>query len=68
MTALARSPIVFIRNTVVGGWTVGFHFLALLPPKDDHCTGVSADVDDVAEITIGVVERVADLLVVALCY
>ena len=32
---------------------------------DGYGAGVSADVDDVMEITVGVVERVVDLLVTA---
>ena len=67
MAALAWSPLIFIRDTIIGGWTVGFRFLAFLLHGDDHGTGVSANVDDIAEITVGVVEGVADLLMTALC-
>ena len=59
VTALARSAAMLIGDMIVGSWIVGFHFLMLLPPRDDHSAGISANVDDVAEITVGVVEEVA---------
>ena len=67
MAALAWSPLIFIRDTIIGGWTVGFRFLAFLLHGDDHGTGVSANVDDIAEITVGVVEVVAKLLMTLCC-
>jgi hypothetical protein len=32
------------------------------PSVDDNCTGISPDVDNIAEIAVGVVEGVAKLL------
>ena len=67
MTTLARGPSMFIRNTIVGCWTIGFHYLAVLASGDDYGMGASTNVDNVAEVAVGVVEGVADLLVMALC-
>ena len=67
MKALARSPLVVIGDTVIGSWTIGLCFLAFLSSGDDHGTGVSADVDDIAEVAIGVVEGIVDLLLTAFC-
>ena len=37
-----------------------------LPSRDNYCASVLSDVDDVAEITVRVVEGVADLLLMSL--
>ena len=62
MTTLARGPSIFIRNTIVGCWTIGFHYLAVLASGDDYGTGVSTNVDNVVQVIVRVVERVAELL------
>ena len=63
MAALAWVPVVVIRQFVVGGWTVCFRFFTFLFPGDDYSPSVAADVDNVAEIGVGVVEGIACLLV-----
>ena len=44
---------------IVGGGTVSLCVLSLLFLRDDHALCITANVDDVAELTVGVVERVA---------
>ena len=67
MATFAWSLIIVIRYAVVGGWTVGFCFLVFFPPRDDYCASITADVDNVAKVTVGVVECIANLLLTSFC-
>ena len=63
MTALAWVPLVVIGQFVVGGWAVCFRFFTFLFPGDDDGPSVATNVDNVTEISVGVVEGIACLLV-----
>ena len=60
--SFARAAVVVVRQSIVGGWTVCFSFFSLFSSVYDNCACVSSDVDNVAKITVGVVERIAELL------
>ena len=59
VTALARSTLIVIRDAVIRGRTICLCFLLFLSSRDDHGTSIAADVDDIAEVTVGVVEGIA---------
>ena len=67
MATFAWSLIIVIRYAVVGGWTVGFCFLVFFPPRDDYCASITANVDNVAEVTVGVVQCITNLLLASFC-
>ena len=67
MATFAWSLIIVIRYAVIGGWTVSFCFFTFFSSIDDNCASITPNVDDIAEITVGVVEGVANLLA-AFCY
>ena len=67
MATFAWSLIIVIRYAVVGGWTVGFYFLAFFSSGDDYCASITADVDNVAKVTAGVVECITNLLLTSFC-
>ena len=51
-----------IGYPVVGCRTVGFDFLVTFSFVDDDCSCVVANVDNVAQVIVRVVEQVAELL------
>ena len=53
---------VDIRYPVVGCKTVGFDFLMIFSFIDDDCSCIVANVDNVVQVIVRVVERVAELL------
>ena len=53
-------------DAVVGGRAICLYLVALLPFGDDDHVGVSLDVDDVAQVIIGVVVGVSGVLLDAL--
>jgi len=57
---------VISRDAVVGGRAICLYLVALLPFGDDDHVGVSLDVDDVAQVIIGVVVGVSGVLLDAL--
>ena len=67
MAAFARVPLIIVGDSVVGSQAVSLCFFAFLSSVDDDCASVSPDVDDVAKITVRVVEGVADLLATLCC-
>ena len=67
MATLAWSLIVVIRYTIFGGWIVGFYFLAFFSSGDDYYASITTDVDNVAKVTVGVVECIANLLLTSFC-
>ena len=50
------------RYPVVGRRTVGFDFLVIFSFADDDCSCIVANVDNVVQVIVRVVERVAELL------
>ena len=53
--------MVVIDDAVVGGVAVGLSLLAFLVLGDDDGADVSLDVDDVAEIIVGVVVGLSNI-------
>ena len=58
---LARLSLVVVDDVVVGGRGVGLCLLAFLALGDDDGAGVSPDVDDVAEIIVGVIVGLSNI-------
>ena len=58
---LARLLLVVVNDAVVGGGAVGLSLLAFLALGDDDGAGISPDVDDIAEIIVGVVMRFSNI-------
>ena len=58
---------VDVKYPVVGCRTVGFDFLMIFSFVDDDCSCIVANVDDVVQVIIRVVERVAELLLLMFC-
>ena len=46
---------VIFRNAIVGDGAVSLYLFPLPPSGDDYVAGVMTDVDDVAEVAVGVV-------------
>ena len=67
MATFPWSLIVLIRYTIVGGWTVDLCFLTFFSSGDDYCASITADVDNVAKVTAGVVECITNLLLASFC-
>ena len=61
-TPFLRIVPVDIRYLVIGCRTVVFDFLMIFSFVDDDCSCVVANVDDVVQVIVRVVERVAELL------
>ena len=61
------SLIILIRYTIVGGWTVDLCFLTFFSSGDDYYASITADVDNVAKVTAGVVECITNLLLASFC-
>ena len=59
-------PRVVIWDAVVGCGAISLPLLTLLSSGYDNITGVTADVDHVTEVAVGVVERVAGAFLVIL--
>ena len=62
MTSFSRIVPVDIRYSVIRCRTVGFDFLMIFSFIDDDCSCVVANVDNVVQVIVRVVERVAKLL------
>ena len=58
----SRIVPVEVRYPVVGRRTVGFDFLMIFSFVNDDCFCVVANVDNVVQVIVRVVERVAELL------
>ena len=56
MATLAWSLIVVLGYAVVRRWAVGLYFFTFFPSGDDYCECIAANVDNIAEVTAGVVE------------
>jgi len=52
---LLRLFQVIFRNAIVGDGAVSLYLFPLPPFGDDYVAGVTTDVDDVAEVAVGVV-------------
>ena len=61
-TPFLRIVPVDITYPVNRCWTVGFDFLMIFSFIDDDCSCVVANVDNVVQVIVRVVERVAELL------
>ena len=61
-TSLSRIVPVDIRYPVIRCRTVGFDFLVIFSFVDDECSCAGANVDNTVQVIVGVVERVAKLL------
>ena len=61
-TPFSRIVPVDVRYPVVGCRTVGFDFLMIFSFADEDCSCVVANVDNVVQVIVRVVERVAELL------
>ena len=59
---LARRLLMVVDDAVVGGGAVGLGLLAFLALRDDDGAGISPNVDDVAEVVIGVVMGISNIL------
>ena len=59
-TSFSRIVAVDIRYPVIGCQTVGFDFLMIFSFIDDDCSCVVANVDNVVQVIVRVVERVAE--------
>ena len=66
-TPFLRIVPVDITYPVIKCWTVGFDFLMIFSFVDDDCSCIVANVDDVVQVIIRVVERVAELLLLMFC-
>jgi hypothetical protein len=60
-------PRVVVWKAVVGGRAISLCFLSFFPLGDDHTLCVMTDVNNFAEVAVGVVERVAVVLVTVFC-
>ena len=58
---LARLSLMIVEDTIVGGGRVGLSFLVFLALGEDDGAGISPDVDDIAEIIVGVVMRFSNI-------
>ena len=58
----SRIVPVEVRYPVVGRRTVGFDFLMIFSFADDDCSCIVTNVDNVVQVIVRVVERVAELL------
>ena len=56
MVTLAWSLIVVLGYVVVRRWAVGLYFFTFFPSGDDYCAGIASNVDNIAEVTTGVVK------------
>ena len=61
-TPFLRIVPVDVRYPVVGCRTVGFDFLMIFSFADEDCSCIVADVDNVVQVIVRVVEQVAELL------
>ena len=59
---LSRVVPVVIRYFEVGCRSVGFDFVMIFTVIDDDCFRVATNVDNIVQVTVRVVERVAELL------
>ena len=59
---LTRLPLVVVEDVVVGGGRVSLSLLTFLVLGDDDGAGTSPDVDDVAEVVVGVVVGLSNIL------
>ena len=66
-TSFSQVVPVDIRYPVIGYRTVSFDFLMIFLFVDDDCSCVVANVDNIVQVILGVVERVAELLWLMLC-
>lgn len=65
---LADRPHVVLRDVIVGGGAVRLRLLLLMSLGDDDVASIRADVDDVAEVIVGVVVHFYSLVLMALYY
>jgi len=65
--ALLQTSWVVVWDAVIGSGVVRIHLIPLMSLRDDHATGIPSDVDDVAEVAVGVVVRVALAFLATLC-
>jgi hypothetical protein len=65
--ALLQTSWVVVWDAVNGSGVVRIHLFPLLSLRDDHATGILSDVDDVVEVAVGVVVRVALAFLATLC-
>ena len=63
-TSFSRIVPVDIRYPVIRCWTVGFDFLMVFSFVDDDCFRVAANVDNIVQVVVRVIERVAKLLMI----
>ena len=61
-TPFSRIVPVDITYPVIRCWTVGFDFLMIFSFVDDDCSCIVANVDKIVQVIVGMVERVAELL------
>ena len=66
-TPFSRIVPVDIRYPIIRCRVVGFDFLVVFSSVDDDCSCIVANVDDVVQVIIRVVERVAELLLLMFC-
>ena len=59
---LACLSLMVIEDTIDGGGRVGLCLLALFVLGDDDGAGILPDVDDVAEVVVGVVAGISNIL------
>ena len=58
----SRIVPIDVRYLVVGCRTVSFDFLKIISFADDDCSCIVTNVDNVVQVIVRVVERVAELL------
>jgi len=61
---LSRVVPVDVGYPIVGCRTVSFDFFMIVPFVDDDCFHVATNVDNIVQVAVGAVERVAKLLMV----
>ena len=68
MQPLLWWPRVVIWKSVVGGGAISLCFFSFMSLGEDHIACVAADIDNIAEINIGVVERIIVMLMTIISF
>ena len=55
-------PVSGGRDVIVGGGRVGLSLLTFFVLGDDDGAGILSDVDDIAEVVVGVVAGISNIL------
>ena len=62
--SFSRIVPVDVRYPVIRCRTIGFDFLMVFSFVDDDCLRVAANVDNIVQVAVRVIERVAKLLMI----